>query len=77
MATPTSPDSFIVSDSRQGDDDGVWAMDLDDDDAGRRYAGRVASGPNVTVGGVCLGPPRRGPPSTARGPWPARTPTWT
>ena len=32
--TPTSPaDSFIVSDSDSGDDDSVWAMDLDDDDA--------------------------------------------
>ena len=51
--TPTSPgDSFIVSDS--GDDDSVWAMDLDDDDAAAADT-PVASpvGPNVTVGRVC------------------------
>ena len=56
MASPASPaaDSFIVSDSDSGDDDSVWAMDLDDDDAAADTP-PVASpvGPNVTVGRVC------------------------
>ena len=61
--TPTSPDSFIVSDSgddhsgddASGDDDSVWAMDLDDDAADTPVDTPVASpvGPNVTVGRVC------------------------
>jgi len=50
--TPTSPDSFIISDSDSGDDDSVWAMDLDDDDdAADTPVAPV--GPNVTVGRVC------------------------
>ena len=53
-ATPTSPDSFVISDSDSGDDDSVWAMDLDDDDDAADTPS-VASpvGPNVTVGRVC------------------------
>ena len=60
--TPTSPDSFIVSDSGDdhsvvsdsGDDDSVWAMDLDDDDAAADTPVlRSPVGPNVTVGRVC------------------------
>mmetsp|Transcript_19235 Transcript_19235/g.50043 ORF Transcript_19235/g.50043 Transcript_19235/m.50043 type:complete len:337 (-) Transcript_19235:23-1033(-) len=51
--TPTSPaDSFIVSDS--GDDESVWAMDLDDeDDAADTPPVASPVGPNVTVGRVC------------------------
>ena len=52
----TSPaDSFIVSDSDSGDDDSVWAMDLDDAAADTPVDTPVASpvGPNVTVGRVC------------------------
>ena len=56
MATPASPaaDSFIVSDSDSGDDDSVWAMDLDEDEEDAADT-PVASpvGPNVTVGRVC------------------------
>ena len=54
-ATPTSPDSFVISDSDSGDDDSVWAMDLDDDAADTPVDTPVASpvGPNVTVGRVC------------------------
>ena len=53
-ATPTSPDSFVISDSDSGDDDSVWAMDLDDgDDAAADTPVASPVGPNVTVGRVC------------------------
>ena len=64
MATSPAADSFIVSDS--GDDNSVWAMDLDDDEeaadtpvelrgAAVRDLPELASPlrPNVTVGRVC------------------------
>jgi len=52
-ATPTSPDSFVISDSDSGDDDSVWAMDLDDDDDAADTPVASPVGPNETVGRVC------------------------
>ena len=60
MASPASPaaDSFIVSDSDSGDDDSVWAMDLDDDDAAADtppVAPRGLASRSVGMGGSVAG----------------------
>ena len=52
-ATPTSPDSFVISDSDSGDDDSVWAMDLDDDDDAAADTPPSPLRPNATIGRVC------------------------